>query len=88
MRLPRGSDRPYAVEAVDLTIGPRETLCIVGESGSGKSVTASAVMGLLPDGVTPLARPDPARGPRPHSAAATSVRDLRGNRMAWSSRSR
>jgi ABC-type glutathione transport system ATPase component len=43
----QGSDRPYAVEAVSLTIGPRETVCIVGESGSGKSVTASAVMGCF-----------------------------------------
>ena len=27
---------------------PGEMLCIVGESGSGKSMTASAIMGLLP----------------------------------------
>ena len=46
--LPSGSERPYAVEAVDLHLAPNEVLCVVGESGSGKSLTARAVMGLLP----------------------------------------
>ncbi len=46
--LPEGSQRPYAVEAADLQLAPNEILCVVGESGSGKSLTARAVMGLLP----------------------------------------
>lgn len=46
--LPQGSERAYAVEAVDISLAPNEILCIVGESGSGKSLTARAVMGLLP----------------------------------------
>ncbi len=37
-----------AVRGVDLRIGRGETLCLVGESGCGKSLTATAVMGLLP----------------------------------------
>jgi peptide/nickel transport system ATP-binding protein len=49
--LPEGADRPCAVENVDLDIGHNEIVCIVGESGSGKSVTAHAIMGLLPRGV-------------------------------------
>jgi peptide/nickel transport system ATP-binding protein len=46
--LPRGADRAFAVHEVSLAIGRGEILCVVGESGSGKSVTAHAVMGLLP----------------------------------------
>ena len=48
--LPKGADRPYAVENISLTLKRREILCIVGESGSGKSVLASAVMGAAGQG--------------------------------------
>ena len=37
-----------AVRGVDLQIAKGETLCLVGESGCGKSLTATAIMGLLP----------------------------------------
>ena len=43
---PEGIGR--AVEAVDLSVAPGETLGLVGESGCGKSVTTLAVVGLVP----------------------------------------
>ena len=46
--LPAGADRDFAVQGVDLEIRQSEIHCVVGESGSGKSVSAQAVMGLLP----------------------------------------
>ena len=46
--LPPGADRAFAAECVSLNVKPGEVVCVVGESGSGKSMTASAVMRLLP----------------------------------------
>jgi ABC-type glutathione transport system ATPase component len=36
------------VEGLDLALGPGETLALVGESGCGKTLTALAVLGILP----------------------------------------
>ncbi|APE42485.1 microcin ABC transporter ATP-binding protein [Sulfitobacter alexandrii] len=46
--LPDGADRPNAVEQISYRVEPGRITCIVGESGSGKSMTANAIMGLLP----------------------------------------
>ncbi|MDO5757131.1 MAG: ABC transporter ATP-binding protein [Rhodobacterales bacterium] len=53
--LPEGADRPYAAKDISFDLSAGEILCIVGESGSGKSMSANAVMGLLPQGVKPVA---------------------------------
>jgi oligopeptide/dipeptide ABC transporter ATP-binding protein len=38
----------HAVQGVSFTVEPGRTLAIIGESGSGKTVSAYAVLGLLP----------------------------------------
>jgi peptide/nickel transport system ATP-binding protein len=44
----QGRDGPLeAVDALDLSISPGETVCLVGESGSGKTVSALSVTRLI-----------------------------------------
>ena len=44
-----GRRRAGAVRGVSFSLEPGQRLGVIGESGSGKSVTALAVMGLLPE---------------------------------------
>ena len=44
--IPRGA--LHAVDGVDLSINPEETLGVVGESGCGKSTLGRVILGLLP----------------------------------------
>lgn len=47
--LSRGQLSTEIVRGVELTLRPGETYALVGESGCGKSMTALALMGLLPE---------------------------------------
>lgn len=79
--LPPGSDRPYAIEDVSLSIHPGKTLCVVGESGSGKSVMATAIMGLLARELQPGPGRIMLRGESLLDASAEHLRALRGQAM-------
>ncbi len=80
--LPKGAERPHAVEDVSFDLTAGEVLCIVGESGSGKSMTANAVMGLLPQGVTVGAGTATFEGRDVLTLPAAQSRALRGDRIA------
>ena len=79
--LPPGSDRSHAVQGVSLSIAPGKTLCVVGESGSGKSVMATAVMGLLPQGLKAAQGSVRLQGESLLEASAPRLRRLRGKAM-------
>jgi len=82
VRLPRGSDRANAVENIAFVVGAGEIVCVVGESGSGKSVTAQAVMGLLPRELEIGGGQALLQGEDVLQATPAHLRDLRGTRMA------
>jgi peptide/nickel transport system ATP-binding protein len=80
--LPKGSDRPHAIEDIGFSVGAGEIVCVVGESGSGKSVTAQTVMGLLPRELSATAGVVRLEGENVLAATPARLRDLRGTRMA------
>ncbi|BBK39030.1 ABC transporter ATP-binding protein [Allostella sp. ATCC 35155] len=79
--LPAGSDRAHAVDGIALDVRANEVLCVVGESGSGKSLTAHAVMGLVPKGLA-VAGSIRFEGRELLGMAEAERRRLRGSRMA------
>jgi peptide/nickel transport system ATP-binding protein len=82
VRLPPGADRPHALSGVSLSIATNEILCVVGESGSGKSMMASAIMQLLPNGVSIDAGRVMFEGSDLAAATATEMRHVRGAGIA------
>jgi peptide/nickel transport system ATP-binding protein len=80
--LPPGADRGFALQDVSFSLARARVLCIVGESGSGKSMTASAVMRLLPEGVRVTAGQVLLAGVDLLQQSETEMRRLRGRRVA------
>jgi peptide/nickel transport system permease protein len=71
------------VQDVSFDVGPGETLGIVGESGCGKSVTAGAILGLLPANATVTARSCTFEGAELLSMRGSERDALRGRGIAY-----
>ncbi|WP_221793921.1 ABC transporter ATP-binding protein [Oceanobacter mangrovi] len=82
IRLPEGADRPYAVQNLSYALNPGEILCVVGESGSGKSMTANAIMGLLPKAIQAERGAITFDGHDLVSLEERRARKMRGNRIS------
>ncbi len=80
--LPDGADRARAVDGISLTVNPNEIVCLVGESGSGKSMTAHAILGLLPNKVKALDGAIRLGGRDLLQLSPRAMRSLRGGEIA------
>src|SRR5437773_4641810 len=76
--LPEGMERAHAVENISFDLKRGQILCIIGESGSGKSVTANAIMGLLPKAIRVSSGAIHLDGMNIAGLPAEKLRDLRG----------
>ena len=72
----------HAVETVNFDLARGVTLGLVGESGCGKSVTALAIMGLLPKGSANVSGRVGFEGINLLDLTDGAMRDLRGDRLA------
>ena len=72
----------HAVRGIDFDLAPGEVLGIVGESGSGKSVTAHALMKLLPANAIKIAGQVSLRGRDVFALQAEELRTYRGSTVS------
>ncbi|MBA2740712.1 MAG: ABC transporter ATP-binding protein, partial [Actinobacteria bacterium] len=72
----------HAVNGVSFSVAPHETLGIVGESGCGKSVTALALMGILPRAGRVVNGSARLAGRELFSLGDRELRDIRGKDIA------
>ncbi|MGY2050523.1 ABC transporter ATP-binding protein [Methylobacterium sp. JK268] len=68
-----------AVDGVSFRVGAGETLAIVGESGCGKSVTANAILRLLPERIVGVAGAVRFEGQDLLALPERAMRRIRGN---------
>jgi peptide/nickel transport system ATP-binding protein len=72
-----------AVDDVNLSIEPGQTLGLVGESGCGKSVTAGAIMGLIPSPPGRIERGEILfHGQNLVGLKESAMKKIRGNRIS------
>src|SRR5690606_32519343 len=72
----------HAVRGIDLDVRRGETVCLVGESGCGKSLSALAVMDLLPVRAQRTAERLAFRGADLLAASGKRMNAIRGDRIA------
>jgi peptide/nickel transport system ATP-binding protein len=71
------------IDDLSFTLEQGENLSFVGESGCGKSMTALAIMGLLPEGIGRVASGSIRfLGEDLTKASASRLRDIRGNQIS------
>jgi peptide/nickel transport system ATP-binding protein len=70
------------LESLSFSVEAGRTIALVGESGCGKSMTALAIMGLLPDGFERIGGRIVLDGENICSAAPRRLQALRGNAMS------
>ena len=70
----------YAVRALALTVARGETFALVGESGSGKSMTAMALLRLLPQALRVTCGAIVLDGTELNTLSEASMRSVRGGR--------
>jgi ABC-type microcin C transport system duplicated ATPase subunit YejF len=70
------------VDGVSLAVEVGETLAIVGESGCGKSMTALAIMRLLPAAAELVAGSVLLAGSELTTLSERAMRDVRGNAIS------
>jgi oligopeptide transport system ATP-binding protein len=75
-------DVARAVDGVSYSVAAGQTLAVIGESGSGKSITARAVMGILPRQANITGGAVRLHGVDLLSLRAAQLRRLRGCRIA------
>jgi peptide/nickel transport system ATP-binding protein len=75
-------DGHAVVDGVSFTVAPGEVMALVGESGCGKSLTALALLGLLPDAASLARGSIVLEGRDLASLGEREMRQLRGNRLS------
>ncbi|MDP4591151.1 MAG: ATP-binding cassette domain-containing protein, partial [Burkholderiaceae bacterium] len=77
----RGDEWAHAVKSLALTVQRGETFALVGESGSGKSMTAFALMRLLPDALHVAAGSIEFEGHDLNQLPEQAMQSIRGRRI-------
>lgn len=79
--MPQGAVK--AVDGVSFAVAPGETVALVGESGSGKSVTANAILRLVPEPPARITGSIRFEGRDLLTLPARDMRGVRGGRIGF-----